>query len=650
MSEEQIPYGQEYEASALCRYIDDIFQNFKSARAPWDDVAEECWRNYMGEYQSSTIWNKKEGEGRRSRIFVKVTQLKCNTAHAKIMDALGPNPPFSVNSYGDTVKQVDKYVVEEVVRQKKKFIEDYLKKIKFRDVLSNGVLDATIYPLFILKGPILTSRPKTKIIPRTFRGMPISAIDKSVEPFEVVTEYEDVWVIDHIPYWEYYGDPNVGENKKSIGEIHYQRLLPAEVRALANTTGYNKEAVLRAAESASTSYDTSSDHKDVQQGDQYAGEQGEKDKRVPIVEYWGLVPVKMLREYEVEVPKDYSDDDDAEAVVVKSENNIFKAEFNYIGRRPFKKAQFRKRPHTLYGDSVAMLMRDSQKIINSAMRLMIDNKALSGSGMVVWNTHKLDLHRMAKSGENPGDIYPNKGIFTKAGVDAREAVQQLTFQDVTAGLRELVEFGMRFADEETAIPKFTHGEQDTFLNKTATGISMLMNASNVNLKSFMRNIDDQIIEPIIEDLDHIFSITGEYPPGLRLPIKITAEGSMSLVAKEIMVENLMRALQIISNPMYAGVANANKAVELIMKHLDLGELVNSPEEQAQIKEAISKKQDNMQEFVDIDKLFPMLSPMEQAQILMSIGIQPDQRRFKGVIPYGAGANIQGESAPQIERA
>ena len=56
------------------------------------------------------------------------------------------------------------------------------------------------------------------------------------------------------------------------------------------------------------------------------------------------------------------------------------------------------------------------------------------------------------------------------------------------GLNQIIEIFRRFADETTSLPSYTHGEQTKSLNKTATGISMLMGAANVALKSTIKTL------------------------------------------------------------------------------------------------------------------------------------------------------------------
>jgi hypothetical protein len=56
----------------------------------------------------------------------------------------------------------------------------------------------------------------------------------------------------------------------------------------------------------------------------------------------------------------------------------------------------------------------------------------------------------------------------------------------------------QFSDDDTGITKYTQGDDSSHLNKTATGISMIMSASSLPIKEVIQNIDEMWIEEIVE--------------------------------------------------------------------------------------------------------------------------------------------------------
>jgi hypothetical protein len=290
-------------------------------------------------------------------------------------------------------------------------------------------------------------------------------------------------------------------------------------------------------------------------------------------------------------------------------------------------------------------MRDSQKMINSATRMLIDNKALSGNGVIgmIWN--KIDWKKTGTA-----EIYPGKTIYFKDGTNIQEAMGQITFTDVTSGLRELIELFERFSDEETGIPKYTSGDSGSFLNKTATGISMLMTAANVNLKSVMQNIDDFWIEPIVEGFYRWFMEMGEDHSN-KIPLKIKATGADSLMAKEMKLENLLKAKQITNGQPAALFIDDAKFWKEVFNILEIPEVMRSDEQIQQIIEVAGQQASqgkDMRELIRIDQIFALLSGMEQAQLLEEMGIKPDPAR-SGITPSVApGAASTAEAASSSE--
>lgn len=636
--------GSNNDNGDLSQYVLDIFEAFKTSRAPYEEKWRECQLNYLGQYQEQTRWRKIEGKGRRSRIFVKLTTLKCNTAHSRIVDSFlsgRKNLPFDVEALNAGDYGIDPDQASKMALEFKRKLERHFKTINLPDKLNGGVLELSILGTSVLKGPIIEEHSKTIVMKRTVAGIPVNELDQSVNPWQMDSVVEAVPTIDHIPLWEYYVDANAKSNSESIGEIHFQRLLPAQFMKLAKGGGYNRTNI-RIAKQRATSADHNDKRRDMM-GDNWMGEQGLKDKKVPVLEYWGLVPVSMLKSCGVQdIPVDLEDDDAMESLVVLAADGlVIKCCLNPLGFRPFYVCPYKKIPHQIYGEGVAGLMRDSQKMINSATRMLIDNKALSGNGIIgmVWN--KIDWKRTGTA-----DIYPGKTIYFKDGTNINEALGQISFPDITNGLRELIELFERFSDEETGIPKYTTGDSGSFLNKTASGMSMLMTASNVNLKSVMQNIDDFWIEKIVEGFYQWFMEMDE-DHSSKIPLKIKATGSDSLMAKEIKLENLLKAKQVTNGQPAALFIDDAKFWKEVFNILEIPEVMRSDEQINSIMEEAAKQAGqgkDLRELIRIDAIFAMLSGKEQAQILLEMGIEPDPERT-GITPTIAPGAASTAEAP-----
>ncbi len=619
--EERQKLRAEVGQTALSAYVTDIFQSFKTARIPFEEIWEECWYNYLGQYQPHLVWKRKtEGKKRRSRIFIKMTSLKCNTAHSKIIDLYSGKGgvPFDATPVNAEELGLDADTAKDLAEKRKQRLKNHFRKIELEERFDTGLLELAILGTAVLKGPIVETRKVPRVKRRTISGIPVDQINPDVNPYEIYYTYESLPVYDHIPLWEYYVDVNAKSNADSIGEIHFQRLLPAQFRRFAYQGGYIKDNVREAARRATAN--DPDDKRYIQLADNYMGSQGEKDIRVSVLEYQGLVPVSLLKDAGVDVPADVDEEDSLEAIVVlASDGIVIKACVN-PGKRQFKVCPYKKRPHSIYGQGVAEAMRDSQKMINSGARLFIDNKALSGNGMVGINLDRINTKRTKDL-----EVYPGKTWYVKGNFSPQDAIGSVSFPDITMGLLQLIELFERFADEETNIPKYTHGEQNSFLNKTAAGMSMLMTQANINIKTVTKNIDDYWIEPIVEDTDAWFSEFADDSIG-KLPMLMKATGTDSLVAKEIKMENYMKFLQITSNPQDAIFMDRVKMMKAIARLLETEDVMRTDQEIKGIVDEMSaqaRMPKNLREIVSIDKLYPQLSRNEQVQVLKELGIEPD---------------------------
>lgn len=615
----------------LSTWVQDIFSTLKTARRPYEEMWIECWYNYLAKYQQSTAWRPQtEGQEGNSRIFIKATTLKCNTAHAKIMDMAFPTSggeeiPFSIIPIRSTMHDVMGTTEQELKDQAealKQRIRDHHRDIELVENIDNGTLEMAILGTAVLKGPIIEFRKIKSFNPRMVFGLPITNFDPSINPFEIKTDEVPLPVWRHIPLWSYYCDPRAESNRKGIGEIHFDRLLPSEFMALRSVGGYKKEAIERISrECAKLSAGSDEDFKYVQLGDNYTGENGEKDNRIGVIEFWGLVKAGDLRAEGETVSEEIADDELIEALVaLAGDGTVIKSCVNPMGRRVFNVCPYKKIPHSIYGHGVAWAMRDSQKMINSAYRMIIDNKALTGPGMLAVNLDRINTKRTKDM-----KIYPKKVWFVKGNVDPKQAIDLIKFNDVTRELRDLAMDFDRFSDEETGIPKFETGQQASFLNKTASGMSMLMRRTDVNIRPVIKNIDDFWIEPIVEAEAEWF-MEMDPDPKIKVPHKVKATGTSTLIANEIKMENYAKFMQITANPSDAMFVNRPQAIKNWARMLDATDIMRTDEEIKQIMDEMSKQANqpkDLREFVAIDKIFPLLSPSEQDQIVSQLGMQPD---------------------------
>jgi hypothetical protein len=125
------------------------------------------------------------------------------------------------------------------------------------------------------------------------------------------------------------------------------------------------------------------------------------------------------------------------------------------------------------------------------------------------------------------------------------------------------------ADESTGFPSFAHGQTGVSgVGRTASGISMLMNAAAGGTKNVIKNVDDYLLRPLGEGFFR-FNMQFDFDPSIKGDLEVKARGTESLMANEVRSQRLMQFLQVASNPALAPFAKFPYIVREIAKSMDL---------------------------------------------------------------------------------
>ena len=198
--------------------------------------------------------------------------------------------------------------------------------------------------------------------------------------------------------------------------------------------------------------------------------------------------------------------------------------------------------------------------MNGFMRMAVDNAVLSGNLLI-----EVDETNLV-----PGQdlsVYPGK-VFRRQGC-SRTSIFGTKFPNVAGENLQLFDKARQLADESTGMPSFAHGQTGiTGVGRTASGISMLMNAASGSIKTVIKNVDDYLLKPLGEGLFK-FNMQFDYDPQIKGDLEIKARGTESLMANEVRSQRLMQFLQVSSNPALAPFAKFNYIIREIAKAMDL---------------------------------------------------------------------------------
>jgi len=186
------------------------------------------------------------------------------------------------------------------------------------------------------------------------------------------------------------------------------------------------------------------------------------------------------------------------------------------------------------------------------------------------------------------EIYPGKIFRRQAGMPG-QSIYGLKFPNTAPENMMMFDRFRQLADEQTGIPSYSHGQTGVqSMTRTASGMSMLLGAASLNIKTVIKNLDDFLLKPLGESYFqwNMQFFEGEIDVVGDLEVKAT--GTNSLMQKEVRSQRLTMFLQTAQNPTIAPFVKVSKLVSELAYSLDLDpdEILNDPEEAAMMAQII----------------------------------------------------------------
>lgn len=199
-------------------------------------------------------------------------------------------------------------------------------------------------------------------------------------------------------------------------------------------------------------------------------------KKLLVYEYWGKY--------------DINNDGIAEDIVCAWINNtIIRLEDNpYPDKKvPFIVLPFSSVPFSLYGESNAEYLSDTQKIKSAIFRGFIDNMALSNNGQKGIKKGALDYHN--KKRFLKGDNFEFNG--------SQNDFYDGSFNELPASIFNILQLMNNEAESITGVASFNSGLVSTSLGETATGIRGVLDSASTRRLNIVRNISENLVKPLL---------------------------------------------------------------------------------------------------------------------------------------------------------
>ena len=444
-------------------------------------------------------------------------------------------------------------------RRLHKLIEDQLDESDANVALRSAIFEACLLGTGIIKGPFTYNK--------TLHQYSQGGNGREYNPTQV-----KVPKVEFVSIWDFYPDPNARTMEEAEYVIQRHRLNRHQFKDLLNRPFFNKEAIYKCLEMG-PKYDKKSWESSIDTENNSFGEL--EKNRYEVLEYWGTIDAMSARENGLEIAEEVEDFEEVQVNMWVSNGKIIRIVENPFTpfRIPYQSFSYEVNPYQFFGIGVPENMDDAQAIMNGHARMAIDNLALAGNLV-------FDIDESALVNNQNMEVYPGKIFKRQAGVPG-QAIYGIKFPNTANENMQMFDKFRQLADESTGIPSYSHGQTGvTGMTRTASGMSMLMGAASLNIKTVIKNIDDSLIKPLGESM---FQWNMQFYEG-DLPImgdfEIKATGSSSLMRKEVRSQRLTMFLQTIQNPSIAPFVRISEVIKELAYSLDLDpdEIINSKDE------------------------------------------------------------------------
>jgi len=491
---------------------------------------------------------------------------------------------------------------QRAARRMEKLIHDQIEESNGNSEMRNALLESALLGTGIVKGPFNFNK-------KLHKWDTDAEGNREYNPLEV-----RVPRIEFVSCWDFYPDPNATNMEECEYVIHRHKMNRSQVRQLRNMPYFDDDAIRNAIQMGANyvEKDFESQLKDDSRSE-------DVNSSFEILEYWGMMDAEYAREVGIDLPDSVDDLDEVQVNIWTCGHYLLRAVLNPFTpyRLPYHAFPYERNPYNFFGIGVAENMDDSQQIMNGHARMAIDNLAMSGSLV-------FDVDESALVGGQSMEIYPGKIFRRQAGMPG-QAIHGLKFPNTSQENLMMFDKFRQLADEQTGIPSYSHGQTGVqSMTRTASGMSMLLGASSLNIKTVIKNLDDFLLKPLGEAYFQWNMQFLEDELDVKGDLEVKATGTNSLMQKEVRSQRLTMFLQTAQNPAVAPFVKISKLISELAYSLDLDpdEILNNPEEAAVMAQIIGMQnagQKNGNETQPNSEQPPMGGPQGASQGPQSLG-------------------------------
>ena len=617
---------------------------------------DDANRQYQATYSSpSKRWatndNAPMAPGGRSVVFLNITAPYVDAASARVSDMLLPTDdrawiikptpiprlsPFHLEAIGgeEGIETAIEQAKESAAGMQQE-IDDCLVESNWHGEVRIVLEDSSRIGSGVLKGPYPVKRT-TRLVRRE-NGTVASISITEIKPGSR-----------RIDPWDFYPDGSCGESVHN-GSYTWEReyLSSKQVADMIGMPGYDKSAILAALkEGPKTASEAPqpTDGRTVRSRDQFE-----------LWIFYGTCDADDLQTVGVSVDDETPK---ASAMAVLLNDRLIKCTLNVLdsGRFPYDVLAWQRRPGLPWGTGVSRKLRTIQRILNGALRAMMDNSGLTaGPQLVIGN------------GITPADgkwsITGRKLWRAEEGVtDVRGAFFAFVPPSVQAEMMNIIEWAMRRAEDATGMPAMLQGIRGD-APETLGGMQMQNNNASSVLRRLAKRFDDYVTEPHITRY-YEWMMQHSDREDIKGDFQIDVRASSALVERDAQQQFLLTLLSVAQDPAYEvdpaklmaellkGQRYDPKRIKYDQEKLEQMQNRSNPVEEAkaQLLQAQARNADANAFTRNTEGLFSAVSAANQIAMNPAISVPADQiAKSAGFVDADQGPAIPSMS-PEVQPA
>lgn len=608
---------------ALADYVRKCWSEAKDDRIVIINRLNDCLRRRKGEYSPTQLAAIKQMGG--SEIYMRLTGSKCNSARSWITDIFAPagDRPWVIKptpvpklppeleqrliteavqgalALGVPLEQMQQLVekhenrlkdelyheAEQRAERMSSLIEDILAEGGFREEFDAFIDDLVTYPAAIFKGPIYRRTKKMKWMDAG-TGQWIPQVES-----EITRKFKRVAPFDFYP-----SPATVDINDDWVIERH--RLTPSDLTNMRGAAGYNNEGIAMAL----TDYRIGGlrewiwgdGERDRLEGRQYLRAD---DELIDALEWSGRLGGQMLLDWGMN-PQSVPDPfEEYQVSVMVVGSYVIRAMVSPdpLAKHDYFKACWRPLPNSFWGEALPEQLKDCQDMCNAAARALANNMGIASGPMVYYYADRV------AQGQDVSTLHPWK-IFGVTESRMGNSSQPIGFFQPQSNAQELLSIYERFskyADDISGMPAYAYGsDEGAGAAKTASGLSMLMNAATKGIKQVIRQVDLGVVEPMISKLYTHLMLDPQVKSSYKGDACVRARGSDALIHKEATQALQQQFLAQTGNPIDMQIIGLEGRRELLReaaKNLDIPVDRVVPSEEEMLMKQMQQAQQNAEQ-------------------------------------------------------